>query len=138
VNLYNNTNFKYSQDDYNAVIDELKKYNIKKHFDITSITDNDEFNIDSCDYITVECDELVDNINSVCSNVYIAVNVLVDYFYKGMPNSNKTMLWKLYGKYICKNVKLNTVGKSYFPFPDNEGTISYLGKKYTMKEVECV
>jgi hypothetical protein len=73
---------------------------------------------------------------SVCKNPYIVVNCLIDYFYKEKLSANKDILWNTYGKYIFNNVKLNTKDKIVFPIPDNDGNIKYMGKKYSLKEVE--
>jgi len=78
---------------------------------------------------------LEQEINTICSDVYLVTNVLLDYFYKIKPSANKDILWSTYGKYICNNVKENTTTIPKFPFPNDNGEIEYLGKKYSLKEL---
>lgn len=71
----------------------------------------------------------------VCPNTAAAVNCLVDYYYAENPKSSKETLWETYGRQLTANIVGNTGNRMMFPFPDPEGEIEYLGKKYSMQEV---
>lgn len=72
----------------------------------------------------------------ICSNVDIIVNVLVDYIYHIHPSASKALLWKTYGNVIVKNVLKNSGYKIMFPFRNENGELSYMGNKYSLREVD--
>ena len=75
-------------------------------------------------------------LEAVCPDREILVNCLVDYFYRERPSSNKDFLWNTYGDVMYENLKKNKgLATARFPFPDPEGSISYLGYRYSLKEV---
>ncbi|WJV20711.1 hypothetical protein QU593_09875 [Rossellomorea marisflavi] len=78
--------------------------------------------------------ELDKNLMSISSNLSEIVDHLVYMFYVDKAQSNKEVLWQLYGDVLYRNVraKHSTVN---LPLPDDSGDIEYLGKKYTVKEV---
>lgn len=98
-----------------------------------SADDNNEINLD------ITSEELYNRLNKINCNPYIIVNCLVDYFYKEKPKSSKDLLWLVYGKYIYRNIVLNTGNTTaLFPMPcgDNEKwDLQYLGYNYKLQEV---
>ncbi len=75
-------------------------------------------------------------LEAVCPDQEILTNCLVDYFYQERPASNKELLWSTYGFHMYENLKKNkSLATARFPFPDPEGSISYLGYRYSLKEV---
>lgn len=84
-------------------------------------------------------DDLYERLAGVSSNPYIIVNCLIDYFYREKPKSNKDLLWKTYGKFICKNIAANSgQAAALFPMPcgDREDyDLQYLGYHYKLQEV---
>lgn len=78
--------------------------------------------------------KLEESLNKISSNTYEIVDYLIHMFYVDKTDSNKEVLWKIYGEYIYENVK-RKFGKVIVPVPSENGDIEYLGKKYTLKEV---
>lgn len=142
IKLLKNENFKYSECQYENIIEQLKLHIKSKQFDKSlSNNDNDDndikkFDIDTIREYKIDNDSLENKLNSICGNPYIIANCLVDYFYTDNANSNKDILWSTYGKYIFNNVKKNTKNVVKFPIPSENGDIIYMGKKYELKEVK--
>jgi hypothetical protein len=42
--------------------------------------------------------DLKEKLLEECNNIDIILNILVDYFYRDNPKSNKDMLWKFFDK----------------------------------------
>ena len=138
VNIYKNNDFQFDQNQYDQVINVLK-YHIKgKQFDQMIPEDEDEskFDNETIEEYKADDDSLESKINKICSNPYTVVNYLIRYFYEDKISANKDILWSTYGKYIFNNVKRNSNNKVMFPMPDEKGDIKYMGKKYSLKEVE--
>ena len=75
----------------------------------------------------------------VCNNIEIITNVLVDYLYDtDRIRSKKTLLWQICGQTMFNNVMRNSGYKIEFPFRDPNGDLTYMGNKYTMKEVKLL
>ena len=87
--------------------------------------------------ISISYENLQNTLTSICSNVYELVDHLIYMFYEDKIDSNKEVLWSIYGKYIVENVK-SKFGKFYIPVPDTNGTIEYLNTQFTLKEVVLV
>jgi hypothetical protein len=71
----------------------------------------------------------------ICSYEKELVDYLIYLFYVDQPNSNKEILWNLFGHCLFDNVKRNNVGTFSIPIPDEKGEIVYLNKNYSLKEV---
>lgn len=82
------------------------------------------------------CPPLDAELGKITSDRYEIVNALVDYYYVESPNSSKKLLWEVYGKYLFNNVCLNTAEKPLFPMPCPDGEVLYMGKRYTVEEVD--
>lgn len=70
----------------------------------------------------------------VCSNQDTLVNCLIDIFYIDFPSYNKDVLWNLFGQEIFDNVVLNSPNIIDYPILNNEGNITYLGKRYSVEK----
>lgn len=105
----------------------------------TSSTQSIKNGID--DDIEANVNIVYDNLNEallkVCSNVYEMVDYLIHMFYVDKAESNKDLLWSIYGNYIVKNIK-GKFNKITLPVPCSTGEFSYLDTKYTLKEVELI
>ena len=44
-------------------------------------------------------------------------------------------MWSMFGKLITANMK-RKIDKVYFPMPDSNGDIKYLGERYSRQEVQ--
>ena len=140
IDVYKNSKFDYTQEQYENIISVLKSYIKGKHFNQMLPSDSNEdeskFDSDIIKEYQVDNDSLEYKIKKVCDNPYIVVNCLIDYFYKDKISANKDILWSTYGKYIFNNVKLNTKDKIMFPMPNKNGDIKYMGNHYSLEEVE--
>lgn len=138
VGNYINEDYPYTSEQYNKIIDTLKKHMKKVRIEKNTSENNFRFKFasETKNRYFVDNSLLEKAINQACSNVHIVVNVLLDYFYKENPNSNKDILWSTYGKYIYKNIVKNKCNKIMFPFPDVEGSLEYLGQTYSLKEIK--
>ena len=138
ASLYKNKFHSYTLEQYNEIINVLKNHIKGVQFDKLmpeDINDDIRFDDDAVREFKVDNDNLEQNINIVCSDVYIVTNCLIDYFYVEKPSANKNILWSTYGKYIFNNIKKNTVEKPRFPLPDPNGEIRYWNKNYSLKEI---
>ena len=76
----------------------------------------------------------------VSSDINELANLAVTICYEAHPSDNKAFAWNIFGEGIIGNMLKNiTKGKVYLtfaPFLDKEGDVEYLGKTYTMKEIE--
>lgn len=141
-NYYKNKNIEYIHF-YNDVITELKNFTkeIKSSITLTTNSKDDiyEYNEEKVNSFNVKSDILYDRLSKINSNPYIILNCLIDYFYIENPNSNKDILWKSYGKFICNNIITNLKIKSViFPMPSNnkDFSLTYLGCNYKLQEVK--
>lgn len=75
------------------------------------------------------------SMENICSNIGELVNYLVDFFYMDNMSLNKDLLWNTYGDVILLNIKNNNKNIILFPFPDDNGDIEYLNRKYTLEEL---
>jgi hypothetical protein len=140
IKCYQNDAHPYSEEEYNNIITVLKNHVSGIRYDKLLPDDNEDkdfhFDEDVVGEYKVDNDTLEKNINKICSDVYLVVNVLLTYFYLVKPSANKDILWSTYGKYIYKNVKEKKLIKTVFPFPDKKGNIEYLGTKFLLKEID--
>lgn len=130
----------------NAVIEKFK-------YDV-SYTDNDykivaeqidksllEYRESSCDnqneksHLIVDFSSYISKALAQVKSLPKVINCAIDYFYIYSPNKNKDILWSMFGKYIFIHLKSN-VDAIKFPLPSKDGDIKFLGKRYTMQEVE--
>ena len=56
-------------------------------------------------------------------------------FYIDELESNKEILWNVYGQYIVENLIRNKQDNILIPMPNEKGDIEYLKNKYKLKEV---
>jgi len=56
-------------------------------------------------------------------------------FYVDNKNSNKDVMWSLFGEEIVQNLMIEK-RSVYIPIQYENGEIEYLNKKYTVKKVE--
>jgi len=137
---YLNDKFTFNQDIYNRVITELDIFfKLSRTSWISGKNQKKQKNKDDDSDETIPfelyTENLYNTLNKICSNVYEITNYVIRYFYDYKPSSNKDILWSMYGKYIFNNLKSKNKNICFFPFPDTDGNILYLGKKYTLREV---
>jgi hypothetical protein len=136
--FYKNKDHQYTTEQYKEIIQVLNNHtNRVKYNKILFEQDADDYGYDenTAQEFKVDNDILEQEINNICSDVYLVTNILLDYFYKVKSSANKDILWSTYGKYIYNNVKENIVNNPKFPFPDSKGEINYLGLNYSLREI---
>lgn len=84
--------------------------------------------------IKLAYEELQNDLLKISSNIYEVVDYLIYMFYVDKQESNKEVLWTVFGDYIFENIR-SKFNKITIPVPDDNGEINYLNKKYTLKEV---
>lgn len=135
---YLNNEFEFNEEKYQLIVKELDKFISKSRYAWKSgkqkVSNNDD--IKEVVPFSFYTDKLKEKINDICSNVYESTNYVVKYFYEYKPSSNKDIVWSMFGKYIFHNIKFNKDCKCKFPLPDDNGDILYLGKRYSLKEID--
>lgn len=86
--------------------------------------------------IVVQYEKFKLQMSEICSNERELVDYLIHLFYIDQPTSNKETLWSMYGKQMFENVKENSNKIILLPINSKDGDITYLNKKYTLKEVQ--
>ena len=120
----------YSDEEYEIVANEIDEY-IIKHREPDNQNDDSEEN----DNKVVDYSEKVTDIIRIVGNVGKVINCAIDYFYINNPTKNKDIMWAMFGKSITANMK-RKIDKVYFPIPDGNGDIKYLGERYSRQEVQ--
>jgi hypothetical protein len=86
--------------------------------------------------VSSQYEKLKTKLIETCSNENELVNYLIRLFYEDQPNSNKEILWSMFGDCLFDNVKRNSNDTFLIPIQDYEGEIVYLNNKYSLKEVQ--
>lgn len=71
----------------------------------------------------------------ICSDEKKVVDYLIDILYNKYKSKSKLFLWRGFGSVILDNVKSKSETITY-PILDNENGVEYLGRKYSLREVE--
>jgi hypothetical protein len=135
INVYKNTDYPYTCDEYNAVVAIIKSVT-KRYSSAISLQDDEHEDQDEKWSELSVADAIESKLNAVVLNQFVVTNILVDYFYVERPNSDKSILWDVCGKYIYKNVKSKSSETILFPIPDESGNITYMGGRYDLREVQ--
>lgn len=73
---------------------------------------------------------------NVTSKIYDIVDCLVYMMYVDKECANKYLLWDVFGDILFENLKSKYNNKVKIPFECDNGDINYLGKQYTIREVD--
>jgi hypothetical protein len=135
-----NNDVEFNNDRFSLLMETYNKYKkmIHKLIPVTSQNQSQKSGFDEGQHKLVngQYEKFKSKLSEICANENELVNYLVYLFYIEQPNSNKELLWKLYGKNLFENIKSNTSNKIFIPIPDENGTINYLNNKYSLKEVQ--
>lgn len=134
--LMNNDYLEFDEDKYRDIVTVFTQYKktINQLSSLNAKSDKNSFDEELYKTILGQHEKLKSKMNEICSNVYELVNYLIYLFYVDQPNSNKDVLWNVYGSYIFENVKKNT-SSFFIPVKSEDGEIEYLNNKYKLKEV---
>jgi len=128
----NQENYSKVLNEYNHFMKELKDQN---RMGINQISNKAQFNEDLERVVVDIYSDFRNRMFKICSNAYELTNYLVEIFYCQYKTSNKDILWNSFGKYIFNNIKEKCEKPVFFPFPNDEGDINYLNRKYKLEEV---
>lgn len=136
-NIFVGENIEWDDNRYIQVVETYKRYCKEvtalnrlgsSHFDFET---THEYDFHAATLIGM----LYSYISEACSNVYEAIMYLSHYMYTEKDSASKEMLWQTYAQEIYDIVRSKNDGTIMFPISDEDGEIEYLGKKYTMKEI---
>lgn len=127
----------FNQDTYKRVKKEYSKFNsmIRSEMNITQSNIKTTYDDNIAQDISVVREKLKVELLKVCSNEKELMNYIIHMFYVDNKNSNKDVMWSLFGDEIVQNL-MNEKRSVYIPIQDDDGEIEYLNKKYTVKKVE--
>jgi hypothetical protein len=72
---------------------------------------------------------------SISDNISELANLSVSICYETHPSDNKEFAWAVFGEGIIDNIIKNRQEKIKIPFIDDNGSIEYLGTKYSLCEI---
>jgi hypothetical protein len=72
----------------------------------------------------------------ISSDIQELANLAIVICYEVHPSDSKSFAWNIFGEGIVKNVEMNRQENLYIPFLDKDGSIEYLGKRYSNHHVE--
>lgn len=82
--------------------------------------------------------KLRESLSFICSNPVIVANCLVRYLLIDKPRKDLELFWAAYGRELVRAAAQKNAGVLMFPFPERDGDIEYLGKKYRRFPVDDV
>jgi hypothetical protein len=120
----------YTQEEYNSVKALYDEYNKGMQLFLKQKTQN-ELGDDEVGYDIVNLkDVFINECSSVCPNLEVLANIVVDLCYTS--NKNKTFAWDVAGEQIFNNVLKNSGGIIKYPVKDDNGDIFFCGKKFSL------
>jgi hypothetical protein len=130
---------------YNKILRIYESFMANKHL-YKTIVENDETCSDSKNKFDKE---KYDNLEQmylyyknelikVCSNLDQLTNIIVDICYNKHSQSSKDFAWKMCSNGMIKNIYKNNKNIISVPIKYENGTIEYLGERYSLKEVFVV
>ncbi len=136
--MYHDHNLNFNQEDIDYMNKQYLEFKqVKKDFkigknndfaDSTSAVNN--FN----KYPTLMCEKISDKF---IGNIEYACDLALYVCYELHSSRTKDFCWDIFGNQIVKNIRQNTTTPAKIPVLDEEnGSISYLGKKYRIMEVD--
>lgn len=112
---------------YRTVINNFNKYKKK----LATGYSNNEDDKDKTD----KYNDIKRNMVAICSNKKQLVDYLIYSFYSENQQSNKDLLWNIYGDEIVDNLKLKNE-QIDVPILNEDGDIKYLDKTYSIERID--
>lgn len=132
--IYKNRDYPYTCAEYEKVVAIIRA--VMKRYSSSVILNDDETGDDEI-WNSLSIGEAIEaRLNAASVNRFVVTNILVDYFYEERPNSDKSILWDVCGRYIWRNVRDKSSDVVLFPMSDENGSIAYMGGRYEVREVE--
>lgn len=123
---------KISEKDKFEIKQKLKIYNKKYEGIMQYKKQNNDW--DSNDSLILLDESLLNDCLNICSDIKAITNIIIDLSYNDLKTKGKMAMWNVFGDQIIENIKIKA-DKITIPIEDING-IEYLGKKYTLREVE--
>ncbi|MEQ6355237.1 hypothetical protein ABNX05_11465 [Lysinibacillus sp. M3] len=134
-----NKDIEFNQDTYKKVKKTYSKFNSMIRNEMNNSQDNNRTTYDDsiAQDINIIRKQLKVKLHEVCSNNTELMNYVVHMFYVDNKNSNKDVMWSLFGDEIVEKL-MSEREYIYVPIQDDKGEIEYLNKKYTVEKVELL
>lgn len=81
--------------------------------------------------------EYMEKCKSVCKNSQELANLATIICYEKYPNKSKRFLWKVASHGILENLKQNSINPK-LPIIDESGEYEYLGKRFSIKDIDIL
>ena len=121
----------YTRSQYNAILKLYESYN--RHLQNYAVFANyervDEY--ESFAKMSEMRSEFLKECAEVCPNEKILCDIVLDICYQ--RNSTKRFAWEICGSQIIRNLLTRSEGVIRYPTLDEDGEISYCGKRFTVK-----
>ena len=86
--------------------------------------------------ITTLIEEYENKITSICSDARKTCDYVIDIYYRYFSTKSKIFIWERFGDIVVENLKSKATKVEYPVFDENG--VDYLGKKYSLKEVNLI
>ena len=133
VKLLKSKDFEIDKNKLDAMYMLFKKYKSEKRNFANIKNDNNEFKFKTIEsfnkYIRLEAYKISSN---VCELASLAVVLCYELY----PSDNKSFCWNIFSEGLLENIRNNKQDHILFPFIDKDGDIEYLGKTYSLKEID--
>ena len=86
--------------------------------------------------ITTLIEEYENKITSICSDARKTCDYVIDIYYRYFSTKSKIFIWETFGDIVVENLKSKATKVEYPVFDENG--VDYLGKKYSLKEVNLI
>ena len=120
----------YTQEEYGSVKQLYDEYNKSMQLFLKGIKKNDSLKEERDVFINQTIDEFSSACHSVCPNIEVLTNILVDVCYTS--SKNKSFAWDIAGEQIFNNVLKNNNNIINYPIKDEYGDIEFCGKKFSI------
>ena len=121
---------KYTQEEYDAVAKLYDEYNKNMQLFLKKTKKNDSLKDERDMFVTQLNSEFSNLCYSICPDLEILSNILVDICYT--TSKNKAFAWDVAGEQIFHNVLKNNGGIITYPVKDEDGDINFCGKKFIL------
>lgn len=113
--------------------DCLKQYKQFRKNERDNILDSEEM---TKNRFNIYCNQIRKEVFNLIKNPIDIANIVVYVGYGSKVQENKDFVWNIFGKEVLQNVLRNKQEHVYVPVEDENGDITYLGKKYSKKEID--
>ena len=124
------TDAKYTQEEYDEISKLYDEYNKNMQLFLKKTKKNDSLKDERDMFVSQLIDAFSSLCCSVCPNLEILTNILVDLCYT--TNKNKTFVWDVAGDQIFHNILKNNGNTITYPVKNDDGDIKFCGKRFSL------